>query len=248
MAYIYRYIDLADEIVKYVGIVWGESRTLQQRLNEHEKYDKWCYTRRWKIQYIETGINNRTEAEFFESHFISLYNTDKYFNNAKSNWGVSCLVPFVEQDWKEYIQVIKSKEEIDIEKASKRIVRLEKKITKLLEDISRYRQLKKLEFDAYFSIKQENIKIERDDLLKLQEQINDILQFKKWFVQKIKEQIQFEEDWAESVSTQVSKNRHIDRMEGLQRALSLLNKFDWNYKDTNIIRLVSKKLQEYDNN
>lgn len=99
MAYIYRYTDLVDGIIKYVGIVWGESRTLQQRLNEHERNDEWCFIRRWKIEYIEVGINNRTEAEFFESHFISLYGTDKYFNTKKSNWGTSNLVPFQEKDW-----------------------------------------------------------------------------------------------------------------------------------------------------
>jgi len=103
VAYIYRYTDLADGIIKYVGIVWGKTRSLQQRINEHERNDEWCFVRRWKIEYIEIGINNRTEAEFFESHFISLYGTDKYFNVKKSDWGTSDLVPFTEDNWKEYL-------------------------------------------------------------------------------------------------------------------------------------------------
>ena len=128
MAYIYRYTDLVDGIIKYVGIVWGESRTLQQRLNEHERNDEWCFIRRWKIEYINVGINNRTEAEFFESHFISLFQTNKYFNKAKNNWGVSDLIHCEEKDWVEYIPNSKIPIEIDIEKAQKKLNKLEKKL------------------------------------------------------------------------------------------------------------------------
>lgn len=37
MACIYRYTDLTDNIIKYVGIVWSGNRTLKQRLYEHSK-------------------------------------------------------------------------------------------------------------------------------------------------------------------------------------------------------------------
>lgn len=37
MAWVYRYTDLSDNIIKYIGIVWGKNRTLKQRLIEHKK-------------------------------------------------------------------------------------------------------------------------------------------------------------------------------------------------------------------
>ena len=40
MAYVYRYTDLADNIIKYVGIVYGENRTLKQRIYEHFRDDE----------------------------------------------------------------------------------------------------------------------------------------------------------------------------------------------------------------
>lgn len=102
MGYLYRYTDLVDDIIKYVGIVWSDNRTLVQRLSEHEKNDDWCYKRKWKIEYITADINSRTDAEYFESHYISLYETDKYFNIKKSGWGVSAFLPDRESEWKEY--------------------------------------------------------------------------------------------------------------------------------------------------
>lgn len=148
MGYIYRYIDLADNIIKYVGIVWANNRTLQQRMQEHEKNDNWCFVRRWKVEYIETNINNRTEAEFFESHFITLYQTYKYFNIKKQNWGTSDLVQFSDNDWKEFND--------DIYKENKHkntIKRLEAQIEQLEESIQSLRRLNRLEYDLYISLK-----------------------------------------------------------------------------------------------
>ena len=34
---VYRYIDENDGVIKYVGIVYGNSRTLEQRVKEHRK-------------------------------------------------------------------------------------------------------------------------------------------------------------------------------------------------------------------
>lgn len=99
MAWIYRYTDIADNIIKYVGIVWGKNRTLIQRVIEHKKNDEWCRTRNWKIEYITNGIDTRSEADAFESHYISLYNTSKYFNIAKDNYGVNKYLPDRENDW-----------------------------------------------------------------------------------------------------------------------------------------------------
>lgn len=108
MGYVYRYTDLADNTIKYVGIVWSDNRTLEQRINEHDANDEWCKTRKWKIEYIKENINTRTDAEYFESHYISLYGTDKYFNTKKTGWGISTFLP-ERSDWKEFNQ-LKQKE------------------------------------------------------------------------------------------------------------------------------------------
>lgn len=110
MEYVYRFKDNEDNIFKYVGIVWGETRTLTQRINEHFKYDDWCKGREWTIEYIEENINTRTDAEYFEAHFVSLYGTDKYYNKAKAGWGVSSFLPDRENDWKKYDNTFKEKE------------------------------------------------------------------------------------------------------------------------------------------
>lgn len=92
MGYVYRYTDLSDNIIKYVGIVWSKNRTLLQRIKEHEAQDEWCKNKNWKIEYIETPINTRTDAEYMEAHFISYFGTNKYFNRAKSGWGISSFI------------------------------------------------------------------------------------------------------------------------------------------------------------
>ena len=99
MAYVYRYTDLKDNKIKYVGIVWSKNRTLLQRLNEHLKLDDWC-NNNYKIEYLE--VANRTEAESLESHFIALYKTYKFYNNAKADWGINSFIPDMEDNWKEF--------------------------------------------------------------------------------------------------------------------------------------------------
>lgn len=103
MGYIYRYTDLEDNTIKYIGIVWSENRTLEQRINEHAKYDDWCKNKKWKIEYLYENINTRTDAEYLEAHYISLYETDKYFNIKKAGWGVSSFIQNKdEDDWRLY--------------------------------------------------------------------------------------------------------------------------------------------------
>ena len=101
MGFIYRYTDLNDEIIKYVGIIWAENRSLQQRINEHLKKDSWCWNVPYKVEYIE-GNFSRTDAEYIEAHYISLYETYKYYNRTKSNWGISNYIPYKEDKWKYY--------------------------------------------------------------------------------------------------------------------------------------------------
>lgn len=100
MAYVYRYTDLSDGIIKYVGIVWSRNRTLEQRINEHKR-EEWHFGKSWKIEFICEDIETRTDAEYFESHYISLFKTDRWFNKSKSDWGTSGFLP-VKSEWKLY--------------------------------------------------------------------------------------------------------------------------------------------------
>lgn len=93
---VYRYIDDETGSVKYVGIVHKSS--LQKRLTAHRFCDSWALDACWRIEYFE--CENRSEAEAFESHLISLYGTDKYYNKAKKAWGVNRFLPDVESWWK----------------------------------------------------------------------------------------------------------------------------------------------------
>lgn len=113
MGYVYRYVDKSDGIIKYVGIVWSENRTLEQRIKEHSINDSWYRKSEWYIEYIEENINSRTDAEYFESHYISLYGTDKYYNKSKAGWGVSSYLPDRENEWERYSgkEFIKEKSE-----------------------------------------------------------------------------------------------------------------------------------------
>lgn len=99
-ACVYRYIDLADNIIKYVGIV--HHGNLNSRLRAHAKTDQWCMVRKWRIEILSCDKLNRTDAEYLEAHFISLYHTDKWFNKAKAGWGVSSIISYSEDDWQEY--------------------------------------------------------------------------------------------------------------------------------------------------
>lgn len=93
---VYRYIDTSDNKIKYVGIVY--KRNLAKRLQDHMYQDDWCRKSNWIIEYFE--CENKSEAEAFESHLISLYGSNNYFNKSKSNWGINRFLPDVESWWK----------------------------------------------------------------------------------------------------------------------------------------------------
>lgn len=95
---------MTDETVKYVGNVYGKNRTLKQRIEEHSKRDSWCWNAPYRVDFIENDWS-RTDLEYLESHFISFYNTWKYYNKAKTKWGVSKFIPNIEDKW-EYYTVI----------------------------------------------------------------------------------------------------------------------------------------------
>lgn len=97
---IYRYVDLKDEIIKYIGIVWGEKQTLFDRIYAHECQGQfWGYN--WHVDFIE--LTSRTECECLEAHFITLYRTDKYLNIAKTGWGLCSFVP-KNLEWQPYYE------------------------------------------------------------------------------------------------------------------------------------------------
>lgn len=140
MAFVYRYIDKADMQIKYVGIVWGETRTLAQRLIEHQTEPKFK-NHEWIIEYIYEDITTRTDAEYYEAHFISLYQTDKHLNVSKAGWGVSKFIPerndWIEYDGDELKKVSKeTKKKIDILK--KENAKLMRKIKSLEKENSSY--------------------------------------------------------------------------------------------------------------
>lgn len=78
---VYRYIDKADGITKYVGI----TNNMKRRVKEHT-IDKLANTN-WEIWFM-SGLS-KTDAMLLESHFISKYKTYKYFNVSKANDGIS---------------------------------------------------------------------------------------------------------------------------------------------------------------
>ncbi|WP_143323005.1 hypothetical protein [Clostridium sp. HBUAS56010] len=74
---------------------------MKQRIKEHIKNDDWCDKENYKVEYIEENIVSRTDAEYFEAHYISLFKTDQYYNKSKTGWGISTFLP-VRNDWIEY--------------------------------------------------------------------------------------------------------------------------------------------------
>ncbi len=53
--------------------------------NIHMNNDNWANDACWRVEYFE--CENCSEAEAFESHLIALYETWRYYNKAKCDWG-----------------------------------------------------------------------------------------------------------------------------------------------------------------
>lgn len=103
MAVVYRYVDLHDEVIKYVGIVWSENRTLKQRVKEHSEQDDWCIGGCWRVEYLQKEVKSRIDAELLEAHYISKFKTNEWYNVSKANWGTSELLQDdSDEEWKEY--------------------------------------------------------------------------------------------------------------------------------------------------
>lgn len=87
----------------YIGIIKPRKQNgdiLRERIIEHFRRETWSFGN-YKVDYFI--VNSRTDAEFFEAHLIALYKTYKYYNIAKSDWGISEYLPN-EINWIEYMQ------------------------------------------------------------------------------------------------------------------------------------------------
>lgn len=147
IGYVYRYTDLNDNIIKYVGIVWSDNRTLSQRIREHELYDDWCKNKKWKIEYLYENINTRTDAEYIESHYISLYHTDKYYNIKKSGWGTSNFVP-LRDNW----QIYDLEKDLEYRKLIRENLELKNENSKLTQEISQLKLSLQNKEDAIYNM------------------------------------------------------------------------------------------------
>ena len=101
MAYVYKYTDLADNIVKYVGIVCRDNESaMELRLKEHIYNDVWMQGKHWRLEYINVATNN--DASALEAHFIAKYETAKWYNSTKDKLGLLSFVKDCDFDWQVY--------------------------------------------------------------------------------------------------------------------------------------------------
>lgn len=99
MPFVYRYIDKADGVVKYVGIVCRNcDNALHKRIKEHFNSDDWAKLFNWRVEYIE--VKTKGDAHALEGHLISYYKTYEWFNKAKSDYGLLSFINSNEFDWK----------------------------------------------------------------------------------------------------------------------------------------------------
>ena len=106
MPYVYKYTDLKDNQVKYIGIIKKEGN-FPKRVNQHQ--GDWGYSKGdWVISYVK--VPTQTDAEMLEAHLIEYYNTTQFYNRAKGGWGLSSYLPDAEE--LEWIQVESKREAI----------------------------------------------------------------------------------------------------------------------------------------
>lgn len=90
---IYRYIDLIDDEIVYVGMIYGKSSSFRKRMRQHEKTDSWTRTSYYKIEYVDLddlkyefddfknqcGItSDEIIISCIESYYIKLHTFPKY--------------------------------------------------------------------------------------------------------------------------------------------------------------------------
>ena len=99
MYYIYRYTDLRDNIVKYIGIT---KRKLKLRVGEHDKQDAWLDNPNyWDIDYFR--VKTQSEAEAWEAHLIAVFKTNLWYNKEKADWGKIASFEDIPISWTMYI-------------------------------------------------------------------------------------------------------------------------------------------------
>ena len=108
MGVVYRYIDLNDNQIKYVGIVWSGNRTLKQRVEEHYNNESWCDRGHWRIEYVLRDVNTRTDAEYLEAHYTNKFRNpdNEWFGKTKLNWGESEIIDDSNDVWELYSFVL----------------------------------------------------------------------------------------------------------------------------------------------
>lgn len=102
MACVYRYRDMWTNEIHYVGIVWSNTRKIDTRISEHYKNDQWCTDGCYIVETLDVPISSRTDAEYYEAHYISLYDTGKFYNKNKVGFGTSNIIPDNEDKWLYY--------------------------------------------------------------------------------------------------------------------------------------------------
>lgn len=132
--YVYKYVDIKDQKVKYVG----KTTNINKRIKDHER-DKWFLNSTYDIYYIE--CNTKADMDCLETYFIGYYGSCEYYNVAK-NWGnVTLNLTIDENQWILYLnpkdQQIKRLEERreNIRKLKKDIISLDVEISKLQDSI-----------------------------------------------------------------------------------------------------------------
>lgn len=103
MAFVYKYTDKSDGLVKYVGIVCREGKNaLNKRIKEHSNVDDWATSHNWDLHYIE--VKTKNDAHALEGHFIAYYKSYEWFNKAKADYGLLSFVDSNKFEWKRFNQ------------------------------------------------------------------------------------------------------------------------------------------------
>lgn len=125
MPFVYRYKDIFDDRYKYIGIVKGDTHAKLKRRIEQHRREEWFKRSEYYVDYMET--KTICDAEAIEGSLIGKYETYKFYNKAKRNWGESSLFTISDDVWNEY--GIESKQQL----YRKTISALEKQVSDLIK-------------------------------------------------------------------------------------------------------------------
>lgn len=96
MYFVYRYIDIIDDIIKYVGITCDLDRRIKEHSNEL-KFQGY----KWNIEYII--VDSYADAFDLETYLIQVYDTCKYLNVMKSMTNYSAQWDINQLSWNQYV-------------------------------------------------------------------------------------------------------------------------------------------------